>query len=159
MSRRRTAASANEVREAFGNLSDAALAGLAGATPEQKVRIERFILRECYPMHARISDDIATLPFKMIYKGAPIDPRTETWEPPKPLHPSPRPPPVPPAPEPVAWQVIDENGRVLGTRTTEQNARTHAIGCAGAKVRPLFAEASVHPAGPSAAVFSPGMRS
>lgn len=39
------------LRQAFGNLSDAALAGLAGATDEQRERIEQFILRECYPMH------------------------------------------------------------------------------------------------------------
>lgn len=45
-------ASAEEVRAAFGNLADATLAGLAGATPAQKERIEQFILRECYPMHA-----------------------------------------------------------------------------------------------------------
>lgn len=44
---------AGEISEAFGDLSDAALAGLAGATPEQKARIEDFILRECYPMHDR----------------------------------------------------------------------------------------------------------
>jgi hypothetical protein len=45
-------ASAEEVRQAFGNLSDAALAGLAGAEPAQIERIEQFILAEIYPMHA-----------------------------------------------------------------------------------------------------------
>ncbi|HEY1460420.1 MAG TPA: hypothetical protein VGH59_10245 [Casimicrobiaceae bacterium] len=43
---------AAEVRAAFGDLSDAALAGLAGATPHQKERIEQFILTTIYPMHA-----------------------------------------------------------------------------------------------------------
>lgn len=41
-----------QLRKAFGDLSDAALAGLAGATPEQKERIEQFILTTMYPMHA-----------------------------------------------------------------------------------------------------------
>ena len=46
-----TEATLGDLREAFGNLSDASLAGLAGAEPEQVERIEQFILAECYPMH------------------------------------------------------------------------------------------------------------
>lgn len=43
---------AADVRAAFGNLSDAALAGLAGADPGQIARIEESILTACYTAHA-----------------------------------------------------------------------------------------------------------
>jgi hypothetical protein len=42
---------AKEISAAFGNLCDAALAGLAGATRDQVARIEQFILMTCYPLH------------------------------------------------------------------------------------------------------------
>jgi hypothetical protein len=42
---------AKEISAAFGNLCDAALAGLAGASRDQVARIEQFILMTCYPAH------------------------------------------------------------------------------------------------------------
>lgn len=65
-----------EVSEAFGDLSDAALAGLAGASPEQKERIEQFILRECYPMHESPPDPNMRRLTALWRYGVPILPPT-----------------------------------------------------------------------------------